>query len=289
VVPPIRSLLFVPVLNGGFVAKAHERLADAVVLDLEDSIAPDRKAEARAALAGAARQLAGHGTPVWVRVNRHDPAALAADLAAAAAAPLTGVILPKVESADEVREAEALLVAAGAPEHLALMADIETAAGLLAAPAIAAASRRLTGLGFGEQDFATDLGVEPIPDALTMPAQQLVIAARSQGLEAIGLVGSSVDFAALDRLAELARASRRIGFTGAACIHPAQVAILNAAFAPDARELAAAQAVVVAFEAGLAVGQGAVALDGKMIDEPIYRRALTVIARARPPASGNQP
>ncbi|KRE17346.1 hypothetical protein ASE66_31150 [Bosea sp. Root483D1] len=286
---PIRSLLFIPVLSQAFIEKAHTRGADAIVLDMEDSIAPERKQEARSHLAHAVARLAAHAVLSWVRVNK---ALLEEDIAAAVAARATGIVLPKAECASDVKHAEALVTAAekrsGAPEGaVALMADIETAKGLVAAPAIAGSSGRLRALGFGEQDFAQDLGVAASPEALTAPAQQVVIAAKSAGLEAIGLPGSSVDFRDLPALAGIARHARRLGFTGAACIHPSQIGILNEAFSPSSREVAEARELATAFAAAIAGGLGAIAHNGTMVDEPIYRRARAVLARheqlTRPP------
>jgi citrate lyase subunit beta/citryl-CoA lyase len=290
---PIRSLLFVPVLSQAFVEKAHTRGADAIVLDIEDSIAPERKDEARSQVAQAVARLAARDVQAWVRVNK---ALLEQDVAAVVSARATGIVLPKAECPWDVKRAEELVAAAEnragiAAGSVGLMADIETAKGLLAAPAIATASARLRALGFGEQDFAEDLGVAPLPEALTGPAQQVVIAAKSAGLDVIGLPGSSVDFRDTAALADIARLARKLGFTGAACIHPAQVGILNEAFSPSARDVAAARDLAAAFAAALAGGCGAISHNGTMVDEPIYRRALAVLARhaqlTRPP-SGNQ-
>ncbi len=193
-----RSMLFVPALEERFVAKAHTRGADAVILDLEDSIAPQAKGRARAAVPGAAAEIAAKGVPTFVRINHPGP--LAADDVAAVVGPhVTGLLVPKVESADAVRAVARAVDAAerasgrsGAPT--VLIAIVETPAGVVQAGAIARADERLAALAFGSEDFAAAMEVEPKPETLAVPAQMVAIAARAAGLVPLGLAGSIADF-----------------------------------------------------------------------------------------------
>jgi citrate lyase subunit beta/citryl-CoA lyase len=142
---------------------------------------------------------------------------------------------------------------------------------------IARASPRLVSLAFGSEDFATALGVAPTPQALAMPAQAVVIAAVSAGLHPMGLAGSIGGYADLAQFGELARISRALGMQGAACIHPAQLAAVHAAFGASQEDLRQARDTVLAYEQALAQGQGAAAVDGRMVDAPIAERARQLL------------
>ncbi|MFY7959658.1 MAG: HpcH/HpaI aldolase/citrate lyase family protein [Elsteraceae bacterium] len=278
---PWRSLLFIPATSERFVASAAKRGADAIILDLEDSIALDAKAAARAALAVHVPRLAGEGVTVFVRVNGGDLAA--GDIAAAAMPGVTAILIPKIESAAALRDAQRALNAAESANGLArcaigVIALLEGPNAVLDARAIAAVGGGLIGLGFGSEDFAAAMGVRPTLDSLLVPAQMVAMAARGAGLQSFGLPGSIAGFQDLEELAALAAKARAIGFTGAVCIHPAQVPILNAAFSPSAEERAWAEAVVEAFDAALARGEAAVAVQGRMVDPPVYDQAKRLLA-----------
>lgn len=289
--PPLwRSLLYVPSTADRFVAKAAQRDADGILVDLEDSIPPDRKADARAALPGAVKTICdgrgGERRPeILVRINR--PWRLAVpDLEASVIPGVDGLCLPKVDGADHLRaidevvgelEAERGMVA-GALRYLVL---IETAKGVSEAREIAKASPRVAGITLGGEDLAADLGLpEPDPEVLAPYNADILVAAREAGVLPLGYPGSIAEFTDLDAYRRAAEQGRREGFEGGACIHPAQVAILNRAFAPSAEEIAHAEGVMAAFETALANGEGAVAYQGKMIDKPIVDRARRVLAKA---------
>jgi citrate lyase subunit beta / citryl-CoA lyase len=135
-------------------------------------------------------------------------------------------------------------------------------------------------VNLASEDFALDCGIEPSFETLLMPKQQLVFAARAAGVLPLGLVDSMTGFDDTAKFGEIVRRSRRFGFTGASCIHPAQVPVLNALFAPSAEEVDQAQRIVAALEAAQGEGRGAAALDGRMIDAPIAERAQRVLQRA---------
>jgi len=272
----LRSALFVPLADERFIAKAHERGADALLLDLEDSVPPARKAEARARLPEAARRLARQGATVMVRVNS-SPDLLADDLQAAAQARVAAVFLPKVESAQQIAAADGLL--GGSATRLVAM--LESPAAVLDAVAIARAGARLAGLVFGSEDYCGALGIASERAALDWPAQMVATAARARGLAAFGQPGPLTEIVDMDPFAQLLERAKAMGFTGALCIHPKQVAVANRVHAPSADEIALARETVAAFEAALREGRGAFALRGRMIDAPVVDQARATLARAR--------
>ena len=287
--PLWRSMLYVPATAEKFLAKAAGRGADGILIDLEDSIPPSSKADARAALAGAVSTVrAGQsdGKPsILVRINRPWRLAIQ-DLEASVIDGVDGLCLPKVDSADhlaaidevvgELEEERGLQ-----PGRLTYFVLVETAKGVSEARAIAKASPRVCGLTVGGEDLAADLGLpEPDPIVLAPYNAEILLAAREAGVLPMGYPGSIAEFTDLDAFRAAAEQGRREGFEGGACIHPAQVPILNAAFAPSAEEIAHAEGIMAAFETSLAKGEGAVAYQGKMIDKPIVDRARRVVEKS---------
>lgn len=276
-----RSLLFVPATSSHLLAKAAQRGADALIVDLEDAVPLARKEEARGMAAQALAQLGGQA-PVLLRVNAA-PEMHLLDLAAVALDRIDAVMLPKVESAQQV-QALAAALAQRAPRTAApvpIVALIETARGVMAAAHIAPSHPSLCALGFGGEDFAAEMGVAPQPASLLWPAQQVTTAARAANLPCWGLPGSVADIEDMAGFARLVADARAAGFTGTVCVHPRQVAVANAGFGPTAQELAWAQRVVDADAQARARGLGAVQLDGRMIDLPIVERARRWLAAAR--------
>jgi citrate lyase subunit beta/citryl-CoA lyase len=272
----VRSALFVPLADERFLAKAHERGADALLLDLEDSVPAARKREARERLPAAARRLAALGATVTVRVNSA-PGLVADDLRAAAQAPLAAVFLPKVESAQQIVDAGGRLGGSDAK----LVAMLESPAAVLEAAAIARAGGRLAGLVFGSEDYCGALGIASDKAALDWPAQMVATAARARGLAAFGQPGPLTEIVDMDPFAGLLARAKAMGFTGALCIHPKQVAVANRVHSPSADEIALAREIVAAYEAALREGRGAFALHGRMIDAPVADQARAALARAR--------
>ncbi len=280
--PPLwRSLLFVPVNVERFVAKAPSVGADALQLDLEDSIAPEQKESARALVPEVARRYAEAGIEVTVRINR--PWRLAVrDLEACVSPHVVALTLPMVESAAHVQaisqtvaelEAERGL----APGHTRLILLVETARGFLSMDEIAAADGRTIAMGLGTEDFATSIGAPMTSETLLGPKQRLVIAARAAGITPMGLVGSIADYKDLDRVRDVVRRSKAIGLRWASCIHPNQVTICNEEFGPSEGEVAAARKVVAAYEQAHAQGIGAIEVDGAMVDIPVAQRARALL------------
>jgi citrate lyase subunit beta/citryl-CoA lyase len=282
--PVWRSLLYVPAHVERFVARAHLRGADCLMLDLEDSVPPAEKAAARQGVARAAASLQRGSADVLVRINA--PLSLAVpDIEAAISPDVDGLVVTKARSADHIALLDELVsereAACGmADGHTWLYVLVESPAALPHAAAIAAASRRVVAMSLGAEDFALAIGAEPSEAALAVPKALLLQAARAAGVMPLGLTGPLADFYDLDAFAAMAVRSRKLGFDGASCINPAQVAPLNAAFTPTAEEVALARRIIAADRDAAAQGLGAVALDGRMIDTPIVRRAEKLLARA---------
>lgn len=283
--PNWRSLLFVPATAEKFVARAHTRGADVIILDLEDSIPPDGKEAARAALPAAARQVGQAGADVCVRINR--PLEMSVpDIAAAVMPEVSVLMLPKVMGAEHVKllsEVVAVREAAlGLPiGHTRFIGVVETPQALPNLVAIAGADPRMAGLGVGSEDLSTELEAVPGADSLYVFGMMCVAAARGAGILPMGSIGAFADFSDLGAYRESLRRSRRLGFGCASCIHPAQVPIINEEYGPSAAEVDRARRLIAAFDEALASGQGAVAFEGAMIDLPVVERARRLLARAR--------
>ena len=279
--PRWRSLLFVPAHVERFVAGAHKRHADAVILDLEDSVPLAQKPGARTVLPHSITSVSQRGAAAMVRVN-HSLRALAQDLEAAVVPGLAALVLPKVESVAFIREVadavtELEIERSLSPGSVRFVLQIETPAALFGLLSIATAHPRVAAMTLGPEDLSAALGGTPEPDALLGPNLAVLYAARAAGLLPLGFVGSIATYSDLDAFRETVRQARRLGFRGAMVVHPAQIPILNEAFAPTAEELEWARRVVAACAEAGAQGRGAFELDGRMIDAPIVRRAEDIL------------
>ena len=261
------SYLFVPGDRPDRFAKAMVSGADAVVVDLEDAIAPAAKDTARAALV---EWLASGSAPVVVRINDAASASFGADLGVLAHARVAAVMVPKAERAGDLARVR------GAAPQAVLLPMIETAAGIDRLREIAAAPG-VQRLAFGSIDLQLDLGIEGDGEELHFFRARIVLASRLAGLAApIDGVSTSLDDA--DAIGAETRRARRFGFGAKLCIHPRQLAAVHAAFAPSAEERAWAERVVAASKG---TGGAAVAVDGKMVDRPVLLRAEALLARVR--------
>lgn len=279
-----RTRLYLPGNQPDFVPNAALFGADCLILDLEDSVAPDRKAEARVLVR---RTLEAHpeffsGAELAVRINPLAGPFGAADLAELARCLPQAVILPKCEAPADVlalaRELDALEPAAGrAPGSTLVLPLVETARGVLAAPAIAAASPRVAALLFGAEDFAADIGARRTKEGTEslFARQSVVVAAAAAGVQALDSVFSDTEDDA--GLASYCAASRAMGFAGVGILHPRQVGPAVAAFSPTEEELAEAREIVAALEEAERAGSGVASLHGKMIDAPVARRARRLL------------
>jgi citrate lyase subunit beta / citryl-CoA lyase len=281
--PPWRSMLFVPATSDRFVESALRQPADALQIDLEDSVAPDHKTLARERAPGIADRFAAAGYDVIVRVNR-PWRLLVRDLEAVVRPSVLAVSLPKVPDASMVRAVAGILreleAAAGVPDgHTRIVAMIEDAEGLHNMAEVAAAHPRVHGIIVGAEDLAVSMRMAVDDDALYVPNVMAVAAARRAGVMPIGFIGSVADFADPDEFRRRIERARRLGFEGAFCIHPKQVAILNEAFAPNAQEVEHAQALLSEFDRQVAAGRAAFAFKGRMVDLPVVDQARVVVTR----------
>ncbi|HEU4961326.1 MAG TPA: CoA ester lyase [Sphingomonas sp.] len=279
----LRSLLFVPGDRPDRMEKACRSGADALILDLEDAVAPDAKAAAREAVAAF---LARERTvPLYVRVNPLDGGLTDADLAAILPARPDGIVLPKAEGAASVCALAAKLNRAVPILPIAT----ETPAAIFALGSYAEVAGRLTGLTWGAEDLPAAIGAATAreADGGYTPPYQLARSLTLFGAHAAGVAAIETvypDFRDLDGLAAYAARGRRDGFTGMMAIHPAQVPVINAAFTPSPEEVAHARRIVALFAAS--PGAGALALDGRMVDAPHLKAAKALLARAGEPDAG---
>jgi citrate lyase subunit beta/citryl-CoA lyase len=270
-------MLYVPANVPRFVAKAPGSGADAVILDLEDSVPADRKAEARAALAGAVPAIRAGGPEVLVRVNRPLRLALP-DIEAAAAAGADGILLTKVRGPDHVALAAEML--AEAPRPMRLLPMVETASALAQVEAIARASPLIAGLLIGAEDLAAECNAAADDELIVLAKRRMVLAAYAAGVVPFGTLGTVADYRDPGRVRDLVARSKRSGLLGASCIHPALVPVLNEGFSPSAEEIDLARRQLAAAEEAAREGRGSFSVDGRMVDEPILIRARRTLARA---------
>ena len=278
-----RSFLFAPGNHARRVEKALTLPADAVILDLEDAVAISEKPATRELVVRAyTKPRCGK---LYVRVNAYSTEWCYSDIVTITRAGLDGIILPKVESPDQLKSADWLLAALERERGLPvgaidLVPIIETALGMSNIGAIAASGSRTKRLAFGAGDYTLDLGMVWSRDENElMPARSTVVmASRAAGLEA-PLDTVWADLRDAEGFARSAERAASLGFQGKMCIHPDQIAVTNAAFSPTEQQLSWAKRVIAAFEDAEASGLASIQLDGQFIDYPIVQRARQVVAR----------
>ena len=291
----LRSWMFVPGHRQKMIDKALGLNVDAIMLDIEDGVAPAEKESARTQIAASLDQVHAtegsgprRGPARYVRVNAVGHERMRADVAAVVRPGLEGLLLPKVETPDQVRlvadildrrEPEMKLARGG----IRLMVAIESPKGLMNAYAIASASPRVIGLMFGAEDFGKELGLPVHREAeakeLIYARSALVIAGAAAHVQIID--GVWPDIKDPEGLQRYALQARRLGFTGMSLIHPGQIDTINAVFSPTKEEVDYAQQVLRAFEEGQARGDGAIALGGQLIDLPVVDRARRTLELAK--------
>src|SRR5262245_733208 len=285
----IRSWMFVPGHRQRMIDKALGLNADAIMLDIEDGVAPNEKDAARKNIAESLSRERAPGSPGrYVRINAIGHARMDADLEAVVRPGLEGLVCPKVDIVDEVRKVDAILndkepknkIAKGSVK---LLIAIESPTGLLNAAAIAAASPRVVGLLFGAEDFGREIGLPAVREAeardLLYARSAIVIAAAAAHVQPID--GVWVDLNDVQGLYAFAKQSRRLGFSGMSCIHPSQIDPINSTFSPTPEEIDYCQKVLRAFDEANARGDGSIAFGGQLIDRPIVERARRSIDMAK--------
>ncbi len=272
---PRRSMLYMPGSNPRALEKARTLPSDALIFDLEDAVAPEAKAQARGLIGDMLRQ-GGYGRrEILVRVNPLASEWGYADLVAVAGFGADAVLLPKVESADTVRQVEQVLVASGAPEDLRIWCMMETPRGILNAKEIAAASPRMGGFVMGTSDLAKDLGAAHTPDRLPMIVAlgTCLLAARAYGLAIVD--GVHLDLSDDEGFAQSCVQGRQLGFDGKSLIHPKTIEAANRVYAPSEADIEWARKIIAAYGQAKAEGKGVVVVDGKLVEN------LHVIAAQR--------
>jgi citrate lyase subunit beta/citryl-CoA lyase len=279
-VRPRRSVLFMPASNARALEKARGLPADGLIFDLEDAVAPDAKSAARDGV-GQSLVAGGYGRrEVMLRVNALTTDWGHADLVAAALMPIDAVVLPKVESADAVRQAQAVLAGAGAPQHLPIWCMIETPRGVLRAEEIASASDRVTGLIMGTADLTKDLRARHMLERLPLLTAfgHCLLVARACGLAILD--GVHLDLADDAGFLAACHQARALGFDGKTLIHPKTIAAANMAFAPSSDEVAAARRIIAAHAEAISTGKGIVVVDGRLIENLHVQDAHQTVALA---------
>lgn len=274
-----RALLYMPADDWHKIEKAAGLTVDAICLDLENGVALEQKEAARASMQAALKKLDFGAKEVLVRINPVGSGLEQADLEATLAAAPHGLVLPKAASGKDVNKVDEAIRASGR-EGMALLAQIESAKGLVNIAEIASASAALQGLIFGAEDYSADVGAKRSREAEeVLFARSLVVAhAAANGLQAIDMLWT--DFKDAEGLQALAQQGAGLGFDGMQIIHPNQIEIVRRAFSPTGEEIEQARRVLEAYQQAQAEGKGVFALDGKMVDAPMIRAAERVLARA---------
>jgi citrate lyase subunit beta/citryl-CoA lyase len=278
-------MLFVPGNSEKMIAKIPTFAPGSFILDLEDSVPPSEKERARN-LTRDAIQRYGGDHDLHVRINTAGSPHMTADLRQVIDENLSGIVVPKVESRDDIRTVNSLIVDLAderelSASHISIMATIETAIGLHRIYDISSAGGLLRRLSFGSGDFALDLSLDwpdqqGIPDIMLWAKIQLVMASRIAGLE-LPHDGSYTNYRDLEGLTRESRQSRRQGYGGKHAIHPSQVPIIDAIFRPSEEQVERARRLVEAFELAEASGSGAVGVDGELVDYAIIQRARNLL------------
>ena len=282
--PVWRSILYVPGNVPKFIDKAHERGADCVLVDLEDSVQPAQKPEARAMLADTIKKVARGGADVAVRINRPLRMTIP-DLEAAVQPGVSALFITKTESVQHLKLLDEVVTDLEKQRGLKVGsigfgAMIEHPRALSQIHDIAEHGPRLIGMMLGGEDFALETGSIPGDESLELPKRLVAFAAQAFDVPMIGILGTVADYSDPAAYAKSAERARRFGFSGGTCIHPGLVAALNEAFTPTAADVAYAQKLIQADAKAAAEGRGSFQVDGKMIDIPVIERARKLVARA---------
>jgi citrate lyase subunit beta/citryl-CoA lyase len=281
-----RSLLFVPASSERFFAKAQASQADTLIFDLEDAVAPDRKASARETLKEILQDTGFSRFERTVRINALDTPYFLDDVLAMVEAGADGLVVPKTNTVEGIRFVDKLVsLAEGRAGREAgsvvLLPLIEQPEAIGNAFALAKATPRIVGIAFGHGDFSLSMGIKAAPsiDGIVLHARcQVVTAAKAAGITPIDNV--YLDIPDIEGLGAETRQGKQLGYEGKACIHPNQVEPVNVVYTPTQEEVSYARDLIAAFEQAVAEGQGAVAFQGRMIDGPIADIERIVLERA---------
>ncbi|MDR3448601.1 MAG: CoA ester lyase [Alphaproteobacteria bacterium] len=275
-----RSLFFAPANRHDLIGKFHRFEADNYVIDLEDGTPEDQKDWAREHLREAtssARQKPLSGR-LLVRINTGSMAAAERDLAAALACDVDGIVVPKIEKAEDIRFIEAMIDQSLGDRPFCIVGGVESLRGVLAFQIIASVASRMESVYFGAEDLIAELGGQRSRSGLEVihARQHVVLVAKSAPMAAIDMAVTEIHDDEL--FVEDSGRGRSFGYDGKICLNPAQVKLANRLFSPGAAEIGHARRLLAAFEAGVAAGRGTISFEGQMIDEPLVKRARAIIA-----------
>jgi citrate lyase subunit beta/citryl-CoA lyase len=277
-----RSLLFVPGNREDMLAKVKNLQADALVPDMEDSVPVSEKEHARELVSKTVKTLARQGQAIIPRINALNTGLAHDDLTAVVSTHIYGVSVGKIESAWDIREICSILDNIESQSgmtigHTRIIPWLETSKGIVNAYQIASASTRIIGVAFGAEDFTNDMDIQRSDEGIEVAYPRAVVAVAARAAGVLALDTPQVNFRDSEGLKQQVQSGRALGFKGKFAIHPSQLDTINTMFSPSPEEIEYAKKVVAAFEEAEARGSGATSIDGKMIDVPIVKRALSLL------------
>ena len=287
----IRSLLFIPAIQQRFIERGPNSGADALCLDMEDSVPSAEKQRARDMLQEAIPTISRTGYLLFVRVNGLNTGLMEEDLLSVVQPGLDGISLPKAVSGDYVKRVDAYLTILEKQRGMSvgqvkLIPWIESAIAVSKALEICTSSPRLIGASFGAEDFAIDMGIERTPEGkeTDWAKSAVAVACRAAGVQPVDT--PTMDFRDSSRLESDSIRSKSMGYRGKYCIHPDQVSLVNRLFAPSDAEIANAKKIIEVYEKAERGGIGAVGMDGQVVDWPVYVRAKNLLEWAEASKGG---
>lgn len=287
-----RAILYMPGDNWKMITKSITLGVDSICMDMEDGAAMNKKAEARATIAKALQELDFGESEKLARINSVGSGWEKDDIEAVLPYRPDGIVIPKVESYEQVEWASKIIESAElkhgwSVNSIRILIGVETAKGILNLKEIAS-HPRLDAIIFGGEDFAASIGAKRTKEAVELlyARQAVIVACAANDLQAIDIV--AIDYKDEENLKRESEFGAQLGFSGKQIIHPVQVAVVQKAFTPSDEEIAYAKRIVETFEASQKEGRGAYSLDGKMIDMPLLKHAQKVLARAKPTADRRQ-
>jgi citrate lyase subunit beta/citryl-CoA lyase len=280
-----RSFIFVPGNRENMLERAKSFKADVVMIDLEDSVPSGEKTTARDMAKKWVPTLRQEGQRVMVRVNSLDTGLTRSELEALVSPDLYGISLGKVESTWNIKDVDRMLhaiepMAGVEPGSTKISAWVETASALVDARDIAVSSSRVISLSFGAEDFTNDMGIERSDNGEEVQVPRSLVPVAARAANVVSLDSPFVLFQDPDALRADAQKARQMGYTGKHAIHPAQLDIINEVFSPSAEEIAYACKIMEAWDKAEAEGRGSLAMDGRMVDVPVVKRAQNLLAFA---------
>lgn len=279
----LRSLLFVPGNNSRFLEKAKSLQADIVCFDLEDSVPPEEKKSARSLIKNALKNRSEYGSEIYVRTNSPISGMIPDDLLEIVQKGVDGIVIPKVNTADEIKKIEKTMAGLERKRSLKpieIIASIESTQGVVNAYPIASCSR-VTALVFGVFDLLNDLGVEysKNPEGAAYSRAKIPVDARAAGKYALDAIWQDLDD--VKGLEQDSVAAKNLGYAGKSIIHPTQIEVVHRVFHPTPAEIEWAKKVINAYDLAKKEKKGATTVEGKMIDEVHYKRAATLFKSVR--------